>query len=144
MWRSGSLLTVLPYPPCSVSLDLEMLHLLLTLLSAGSSLLRRCRGQVVGVDAMCWMHRGAAACAVELVEGRETDKSEFLPTGVASSTYMTTTTAADFVSFPFSWFVAGMDLARLSRCGLLPLQIPSLLYFDDFLAAVLRSHPLSG
>ncbi|KAL8437125.1 hypothetical protein Efla_007096 [Eimeria flavescens] len=23
---------------------------------------------------MCWMHRGAAACAVELVEGRETDK----------------------------------------------------------------------
>ncbi|KAL8435364.1 hypothetical protein ACSSS7_002552 [Eimeria intestinalis] len=33
-----------------------------------------CRGEVVGVDAMCWMHRGAAACAVELVEGRETDK----------------------------------------------------------------------
>lgn len=33
-----------------------------------------CRGQVVGVDAMCWMHRGAAACAVELVEGKESDK----------------------------------------------------------------------
>ncbi|KAL8270302.1 hypothetical protein Esti_005772 [Eimeria stiedai] len=33
-----------------------------------------CRGEVVGVDAMCWMHRGAAACAVELVEGRESDK----------------------------------------------------------------------
>ncbi|KAL8441528.1 hypothetical protein Emed_007554 [Eimeria media] len=31
-------------------------------------------GEVVGVDAMCWMHRGAAACAVELVEGRESDK----------------------------------------------------------------------
>lgn len=23
---------------------------------------------------MCWMHRGAAACAVELVEGKDTDK----------------------------------------------------------------------
>lgn len=34
----------------------------------------RCEGKVVGVDAMCWMHRGAVASAVDLVEGRETDR----------------------------------------------------------------------
>lgn len=28
----------------------------------------------VGVDAMCWMHRGAYACAAELILGIETDR----------------------------------------------------------------------
>lgn len=28
----------------------------------------------VGVDAMCWMHRGAVACAYELICGVDTDK----------------------------------------------------------------------
>ncbi|CEM06514.1 unnamed protein product [Vitrella brassicaformis CCMP3155] len=28
----------------------------------------------VGVDAMCWMHRGACACAYELATGQDTDK----------------------------------------------------------------------
>ena len=32
------------------------------------------RGQVVGVDAMCWLHRGAVASAWELLTGRDTDK----------------------------------------------------------------------
>ena len=32
------------------------------------------RGQVVGVDAMCWLHRGSVASAWELLTGRDTDK----------------------------------------------------------------------
>ena len=32
------------------------------------------KGRTVGVDAMCWMHRGAFACSRELVEGVDTDK----------------------------------------------------------------------
>ena len=32
------------------------------------------RGKTVGVDAMCWMHKGAFACSRELVEGEDTDK----------------------------------------------------------------------
>eukprot|EP00922_Rhytidocystis_sp_ex-Travisia-forbesii_P018294 GHVS01027196.1.p1 GENE.GHVS01027196.1~~GHVS01027196.1.p1 ORF type:complete len:652 (+),score=164.48 GHVS01027196.1:139-2094(+) len=32
------------------------------------------KGCRVGVDAMCWMHRGAVACAVELVSGKPSDK----------------------------------------------------------------------
>ena len=32
------------------------------------------RGQVVGVDAMCWLHRGSIASAWELLTGRDTDK----------------------------------------------------------------------
>lgn len=32
------------------------------------------RGQVVGVDAMCWLHRGAVASAWELLTGLDTDK----------------------------------------------------------------------
>ncbi|PHJ16802.1 xpg n-terminal domain-containing protein [Cystoisospora suis] len=31
-------------------------------------------GMTVGVDAMGWMHRGAIACAIELLKGEETDK----------------------------------------------------------------------
>ncbi|CAE7034782.1 exo1 [Symbiodinium natans] len=32
------------------------------------------KGKTVGVDAMCWMHKGAFACSRELVEGVDTDK----------------------------------------------------------------------
>ena len=32
------------------------------------------QGTTIGVDAMCWMHKGAYACSRELVEGRDTDK----------------------------------------------------------------------
>ena len=32
------------------------------------------RGSVVGVDAMCWLHRGSIASAWELLTGRDTDK----------------------------------------------------------------------
>lgn len=32
------------------------------------------KGKPVGVDAMCWMHKGAFACSRELVEGADTDK----------------------------------------------------------------------
>eukprot|EP00930_Biecheleria_cincta_P098157 TRINITY_DN89838_c0_g1_i1.p1 TRINITY_DN89838_c0_g1~~TRINITY_DN89838_c0_g1_i1.p1 ORF type:complete len:844 (-),score=161.75 TRINITY_DN89838_c0_g1_i1:71-2557(-) len=32
------------------------------------------QGKNVGVDAMCWMHKGAFACARELVERKDTDK----------------------------------------------------------------------
>lgn len=32
------------------------------------------RGQVVGIDAMCWLHRGSVASAWELLTGRDTDK----------------------------------------------------------------------
>mmetsp|Transcript_6117 Transcript_6117/g.10577 ORF Transcript_6117/g.10577 Transcript_6117/m.10577 type:complete len:746 (+) Transcript_6117:49-2286(+) len=32
------------------------------------------RGQTVGVDAMCWMHKGAYSCALELVKGIDTDR----------------------------------------------------------------------
>ncbi|KAF4715418.1 Rad2 nuclease [Perkinsus olseni] len=32
------------------------------------------KGKRVGIDAMCWMHRGAIACCFELVSGRESDK----------------------------------------------------------------------
>ncbi|KAF4674248.1 Rad2 nuclease [Perkinsus chesapeaki] len=32
------------------------------------------KGQRVGIDAMCWMHRGAIACCFELVSGKESDK----------------------------------------------------------------------
>eukprot|EP00922_Rhytidocystis_sp_ex-Travisia-forbesii_P018285 GHVS01027183.1.p1 GENE.GHVS01027183.1~~GHVS01027183.1.p1 ORF type:complete len:657 (+),score=94.90 GHVS01027183.1:292-2262(+) len=32
------------------------------------------KGCRVGVDAMCWMHRGAVACAIELVRGTPSDK----------------------------------------------------------------------
>lgn len=31
-------------------------------------------GKTVGVDAMCWMHKGAFACAQELVLGQDTDR----------------------------------------------------------------------
>ncbi|KFH11364.1 XPG N-terminal domain-containing protein [Toxoplasma gondii VAND] len=31
-------------------------------------------GQTVGVDAMSWLHRGAIACAVELIKQEESDK----------------------------------------------------------------------
>mmetsp|Transcript_30148 Transcript_30148/g.65851 ORF Transcript_30148/g.65851 Transcript_30148/m.65851 type:complete len:762 (+) Transcript_30148:202-2487(+) len=31
-------------------------------------------GKTVGVDAMCWMHKGAFACSQELVLGQDTDK----------------------------------------------------------------------
>mmetsp|Transcript_100153 Transcript_100153/g.283586 ORF Transcript_100153/g.283586 Transcript_100153/m.283586 type:complete len:765 (+) Transcript_100153:49-2343(+) len=32
------------------------------------------KGKTVGVDAMCWMHKGAFACSKELVLGQDTDK----------------------------------------------------------------------
>jgi len=32
------------------------------------------KGKTVGVDAMCWMHKGAFACSQELVLGQDTDK----------------------------------------------------------------------
>ena len=32
------------------------------------------RGTTIGVDAMCWMHKGAYACSRELVVGVDTDK----------------------------------------------------------------------
>lgn len=32
------------------------------------------RGTTIGVDAMCWMHKGAFACSRELVQGEDTDK----------------------------------------------------------------------
>lgn len=32
------------------------------------------QGKTVGVDAMCWMHKGAFACSQELVLGQDTDK----------------------------------------------------------------------
>ena len=32
------------------------------------------RGSVIGVDAMCWLHRGSIASAWELLTGRDTDK----------------------------------------------------------------------
>ena len=32
------------------------------------------RGEIVGVDAMCWLHRGSIASAWELLTGRDTDK----------------------------------------------------------------------
>lgn len=28
-------------------------------------------GQVIGVDAYCWLHKGAYGCAMELVEGKK-------------------------------------------------------------------------
>jgi len=31
-------------------------------------------GKAVGVDAMCWMHKGAFSCSQELVQGQDTDK----------------------------------------------------------------------
>lgn len=30
-------------------------------------------GKRVAVDAYCWLHRGAYGCAMDLVQGRETD-----------------------------------------------------------------------
>lgn len=35
--------------------------------------IREFRGQTIGVDAMCWMHKGAFSCAQELVEETDTD-----------------------------------------------------------------------
>ena len=32
------------------------------------------KGKKVGVDAMCWMHRGAVSCAYDLIVGIETDR----------------------------------------------------------------------
>lgn len=32
------------------------------------------RGKVAGIDAFCWLHRGAFTCCTELVLGRQTDK----------------------------------------------------------------------
>lgn len=32
------------------------------------------QGTTIGVDAMCWMHKGAYACSRELVVGADTDK----------------------------------------------------------------------
>lgn len=32
------------------------------------------RGKVAGIDAFCWLHRGAFTCGTELVLGRPTDK----------------------------------------------------------------------
>ncbi len=32
------------------------------------------RGKVAGIDAFCWLHRGAFTCCTELVLGRPTDK----------------------------------------------------------------------
>lgn len=28
-------------------------------------------GQVIGIDAYCWLHKGAYGCAMELVEGKK-------------------------------------------------------------------------
>jgi len=36
--------------------------------------LREFKGKTIGVDAMCWMHKGAYACSQELVVGKDTDK----------------------------------------------------------------------
>lgn len=36
--------------------------------------IREFSGKKVGVDAMCWMHRGAYACSEELVTGKDTDR----------------------------------------------------------------------
>jgi len=36
--------------------------------------IKNLRGKTVGVDAMCWMHKGAFACSQELVLGQDTDK----------------------------------------------------------------------
>jgi len=36
--------------------------------------IREYSGKRLGVDAMCWMHKGAFACSQELVEGKDTDK----------------------------------------------------------------------
>lgn len=30
-------------------------------------------GNTVGVDAYCWLHKGAYACALQLAEGKDSD-----------------------------------------------------------------------
>mgnify|MGYP001799654737 CR=1 len=29
-------------------------------------------GQVIGVDAYCWLHKGVYGCAMDLIEGKKT------------------------------------------------------------------------
>jgi exonuclease 1 len=41
---------------------------------AQSKNVKEFRGKTVGVDAMCWMHKGAFACSQDLVTGQDTDK----------------------------------------------------------------------
>lgn len=36
--------------------------------------LKKYAGQTIGVDAYGWLHRGTAACAIELAQGKHTTK----------------------------------------------------------------------
>lgn len=36
--------------------------------------LKKFEGQTIGVDAYGWLHRGTAACAIELAQGKPTTK----------------------------------------------------------------------
>lgn len=36
--------------------------------------IKKFKGQVVGVDTYCWIHRGAYSCSKDLVLGNPTDK----------------------------------------------------------------------
>ncbi|CAD7977067.1 unnamed protein product, partial [Amoebophrya sp. A25] len=59
----------------SIKMGIKQLHKLLRpMAQTRYQIDRSWSGKRVGVDAMCWMHRGAVACAYELLLGKETDK----------------------------------------------------------------------
>ena len=55
-------------------MGIQNLHKLLQPAAKKVNLDMSWKGHRVGVDAMCWMHRGAYACAYELILGMETDR----------------------------------------------------------------------